>query len=143
MRLSHVVVFLALLVGIGTLSGCAFFDLIFGVSASGDSPTGTTPAGILGTILNFFVPGASAVVAAAGGAYARIRANDARKERESHEATIGAIIEAKENVQPDSGGINAQLLDQLISSYHKDAATTLLFDKIAAKVKAEAATPGA
>jgi hypothetical protein len=71
------------------LSGCAFVRSIFGISEGGDKSDGT--GGIVGTLINYLIPGAGAVVAAGAGIYADLKRREWKKAAISTFQTINAV----------------------------------------------------
>src|SRR6185295_7931650 len=88
-------VFCCLICAVLSLSGCAVLDWLF-VPKPGQTAS-DTPGAFMGSIINYFLPGVGALVATAGAVYGKLRGSQAIKEREAHEATVGAIEEAKTN----------------------------------------------
>lgn len=70
MRKAAVVSIVMLALGLG---GCGVLDAIFGVGADGERSPDGGPAGTVGTILNYFIPGSAAIVGAIGGLYGGLR----------------------------------------------------------------------
>jgi len=119
-------VFCCLIMAVLSLSGCAVLDWLF-VPKPGES-VNSTPGATMGAIINYFIPGAGALIATAGAVYGKLRGSAAIKEREAHEATLGAIQEAKQNA--NDGKVDVGTLDSLTANYHKDAGTELLHQAI-------------
>lgn len=122
--------FLLLMCGVMMLSGCAVLDWLF-IPNKGQNP-GDTPGALLGTIINYIIPGAGALVATAGAVYGKVRGSTAIKEREAHEATLGAIKEATAG----GGAVDAVTLDNAVKAYHKEAGTELIHENIQAALEA-------
>ena len=117
-------IFLCLMLAVLMLSGCAVFDWLFVPKPGGSSSD--TPGAVAGTILNYFIPGAGAVVAAIGGIYGKIRGGQAKKQKKLTESTFATIEK--------HGDLPKAELKKELARAHKDAGVELLAKKNAEKV---------
>ncbi|WP_333674856.1 hypothetical protein [Glutamicibacter sp.] len=93
------------------LAGCGIFEAAAGVKKNPDGTVTTNgTGGVVGAVLNYFLPGAGALVAAGATYYAR-RANVAKAEAEKAAVTTFKAIESYDD--PD--------LKKLLASYHSTA----------------------
>lgn len=70
------------------ITGCAVFEPLFGIKPKGESD-GT--GGVVGTIINYLIPGAGALVAAGAGVYADLKRREWKKAAISTFSAINAV----------------------------------------------------
>jgi hypothetical protein len=83
--------FVALCLSVMTLGGCAVFGPVFDWFFGSGPKDPNSPASGLGGFLNFWLPGASAILTGAGGIYAAIRGKNWKKVAVSTFRTINAV----------------------------------------------------
>jgi hypothetical protein len=107
------------------MSGCTFLDWLAGVNPDGTQKPGDPPAGLVGTVVNYAIPGGGAVIGLLTTAWAALRG---RKWKAAFETTA-KVIEAI----PAAGKAVADLKAELAVA-HSAAGVGGLVQKVVEKL---------
>jgi hypothetical protein len=83
-----------LMVLLASLNGCFIMDWIAGVDENGNDKPGDSPGGLIGTVVNYAIPGGGAVIGLLTTAWAALRGRKWRTAFETTAKVIEAIPEA-------------------------------------------------
>lgn len=96
--MKRLLVFLAVL-ALGFVGGCSLLDAGFGVNPDGTVRPGGGVLGTVATLVNYWIPGVTALVGGAGTVYAALRAKNWKKAFTATAEVIEAGAEAGKSVQ--------------------------------------------
>jgi hypothetical protein len=115
---------MVVLVLVASIGGCGFLDWMAGVNPDGTQKPGDSPAGLVGTVVNYAIPGGGAVIGLLTTAWAALRG---RKWKTAFETTA-KVIEAV----PEAGKALVDLKAELAAA-HSAAGVGGLVQKVVEK----------
>ena len=85
---------MVVLVLVASIGGCGFIDWMAGVDSEGNKLPGDAPAGLIGTVVNYAIPGGGAVIGLLTTAWAALRGKKWKTAFETTAKVIEAVPEA-------------------------------------------------